>query len=289
MSQQPGPVTTSDQPEPRPIVGHAAGVPFVALPPRTGDRAPIVIAWHLLDPPRTEAAMAAALPLHGLDAWRIYLGLPMSGSRLPAGGFDELMQLASQDAVLKLHGPISSNAAEEFEPAFASLRDQLGLGDGPVGLLGGSIGAAVAQLVLTERSIPIRAAVLVSPVVQLRRVVEAMSRHYGVTYPWSEPSLAVARRVDFVARADEVAARGQPAVLFVVGQNDDPGFHEPAEQMRAALADRYADPQRTRLVVIPGMGHAVAEEPGIEPAPQTPEAALVDREAAQWFERYLRS
>jgi hypothetical protein len=39
--------------------------------------------------------------------------------------------------------------------------------------------------------------------------------------------------------------------------------------------------------VIPGMAHAVAEEPGVEPAPQTPQAAQVDRLAASWFTRYL--
>jgi hypothetical protein len=56
----------------------AAGVPFVAVPPETGPRpaAPAVVAWHLQDAPRTEAAFAAALPLAGLDAWRIYLGCP---------------------------------------------------------------------------------------------------------------------------------------------------------------------------------------------------------------------
>ncbi len=45
-----------------------------------------MIAWHLMDPPRTAAAFAAALPLQGLDAWRVYLELPLCGSRLPAGG-----------------------------------------------------------------------------------------------------------------------------------------------------------------------------------------------------------
>lgn len=53
-----------------PITGVAAGVPYVALPP-AGDRdgAPLVVAWHLVDPPRSEAAMAAAVPLAGdLDA-----------------------------------------------------------------------------------------------------------------------------------------------------------------------------------------------------------------------------
>ena len=67
--------------------GTVAGVPYVVLPPET-DRpdAPTVVAWHLNDPPRTERAMAAALPLAGLDAWRVYLGLPLSGARTPAGG-----------------------------------------------------------------------------------------------------------------------------------------------------------------------------------------------------------
>ncbi len=272
-----------------PMIGHAAGVPFIAVPPSNGPRAdaPVVVAWHLLDPPRTEAAFAAALPLEGIDAWRIYLGLPMSGSRLPAGGFDELMRRAYEDAVLKLHGPIASQAAEEFEAAFASLRQRLGHGDGPLAVLGGSAGAAVALIVLTEGTLRIRAAVLVSPLLQLHRAVEAVGQRYGVSYPWADASLEVARRLDFVARADEVAARGQPAILFIVGRDDDPGFREPAEQMRTALASRYADPRRAELVVIPGMGHALAEEPGMEPAPQTREAALVDREAVRWLERYL--
>jgi hypothetical protein len=277
-----------------PLTGVAAGVPFVAVPPASGPRpdAPAVVAWHLLDPPRTEAAFAAALPLAGLDAWRVYLGLPMSGSRLPAGGVDELVRLAGEDAVLNVHGPLTAQAAAEFDGAFAQLRDRLGIGDGPVGLVGGSIGAAVAQLVLIESAVlapaAAAAAVLVSPVVRLRPVVDALSRRFGVTYSWSPPSLAVADRLDFVARADEFACRGEPAVLLVVGGQDDPdGFHAPARRLCAALAARYADPGRVRLHVVPGMGHALAAEPGVEPAPQTPEAAEVDRHAADWLRRHL--
>ena len=39
--------------------------------------------------------------------------------------------------------------------------------------------------------------------------------------------------------------------------------------------------------VIPGMAHALAEEPGTEAAPQTAHAAEVDRRAAAWFARCL--
>ncbi|EFC85747.1 hypothetical protein [Parafrankia sp. EUN1f] len=62
------------------VVDVAAGVPFVAVPPDGGARpeSPTVLAWHLLDAPRTERAFASALPLQGLDAWRVYFGLPLS-------------------------------------------------------------------------------------------------------------------------------------------------------------------------------------------------------------------
>src|SRR5690606_14822510 len=144
------------------ITGTAAGVPFVAVPP-AGDRAtaPVVAAWHLMDAPRTEAALAAALPLAGLDAWRIYLGLPRHGARSPEGGAEELMRLGHADAVQNLYGPITAEAAEEFGPAHAELRRRLGFRDGPIGLLGGSLGAAVAQLVIAGGGHDVAAAVLV--------------------------------------------------------------------------------------------------------------------------------
>jgi pimeloyl-ACP methyl ester carboxylesterase len=267
------------------VTGTAAGVPFVAVPPGGGGAdAPVVLAWHLMDPPRTEAALAAALPLAGLDAWRIYLGLPLHGARFPDGGVDELMRLGYEDAVQNLQGPVSARAVEEFGRAFAELRGRFDLREGPAGLLGGSLGAAVALQVLAERQVDVAAAVLVSPLTQLSPAVEALGRRFGVDYPWSEPSLEIARRMDFVARADEVAAC--PATLFVVGEEDDEqGFREPAARLRAELAQREVV---TDLVVVPGMGHAFAEEPGIEPAPQLPVAAEVDRLAAEWFARHLR-
>src|SRR5918992_4876986 len=98
-----------------PTTGVAAGVPFLALPPggRPDAAAPIVVAWHLMDAPRTEAAFAAALPLAGLDAWRIYLGLPMFGARTPPGGPEEVMRLAYEDAVLNLYAPVIEQAFSE--------------------------------------------------------------------------------------------------------------------------------------------------------------------------------
>jgi dienelactone hydrolase len=269
--------------------GTAAGVPFLASPPAAGPRAsaPVVLAWHLSDPPRSATAFAAQVPLAGLDAWRIYLGLPLHGSRMPAGGVDALMRLGYDDAVLKLHMPVVYGAAEELGPALRELRERLGLEEGRIGVMGGSIGAAVAELVLAEGELDVSAAVLISPVVQLRRAVEAVGRRFGVSYPWSDESNAAADRLDFLARAGEIAARGEPATLLIVGQDDDAGFHQPAEKLASALAESYGTGDRARVVTVPQMEHALADEPGIEPAPQTRHAAVVDQHAAEWFGRHL--
>jgi dienelactone hydrolase len=258
-----------------PISGQAAGVPFVALPPAGGPRAsaPVVVAWHLLDPPRTEAAFAAQVPL--------------SGSRLPAGGWDELMRRTHEDAVLNLHRPIADGATEELGPALADLRRRLGIDPGPIGVMGGSAGAGVAQLVLAEAGLEIAAAVLINPVVRLRRVVDVISRRFGASYPWSDESSAVADRLDFVARA-ATSGGGDPrtAVLVVVGEEDDACFREPAAELVAALR-RSDAASPAELVTVPGMAHPLTDEPGIEPAPQSPQAAVVDGLAVRWFQRYL--
>jgi dienelactone hydrolase len=272
-----------------PIEGVAAGVPYVALAP-TGDRddAPLVVVWHLMDPPRSEAAMAAALPLAGLNAWRVYLGLPMFGARAPAGGPDEIMRLAADDYVLKLFGPAVEQAAAEAPSAVDALREQLSIDTGPVGLVGGSAGGAVALLLLAESQLPVAAAALVNPVVKVRSVVEAGERMYNVSYSWTEKSAAVADRFDFVERAAEIGKRDpQPPVLLVGGAEDDPGYQEALAGLRDALAGHYAEPDRVGFVSVPGMAHAIAEEPGMEAAPQTAEAKEVDAAETAWFQRYL--
>ena len=273
-----------------PLTGEAAGVPFIAFAPTGGDldAAPIVLAWHLMDPPRTEAAFAAALPLAGLDAWRIYLGLPMCGSRMPAGGPEEIGQRAMEDAVLNLYGPIIQGAAAEAPAALSALRDRFGLRSDRVGLMGGSAGAAVAQSILAGGQIDAAAAVLVSPLVRVRSAIAAGERMFGFRYPWTASSISVADDLDFVARAGEIAGRdAQVAIRLVVGGADDEGFRASASELHAVLTGRYVDPTRVDLVTIDGMPHALADEPGNDPAPQNTHAAAADRLAVDWFRRYL--
>jgi alpha-beta hydrolase superfamily lysophospholipase len=270
----------------------AAGVPYVALPPAGGrdgsQPAPLIIAWHLNDPPRSAAAMAAALPLAGVAAWRVYLDLPMHGGRQLPGGLEEFMALGYQDAVLRAFEPQVSQAVHEFPAVLAELRARLPVTDGPIAVVGASIGALPAQLVMAEGAVPVSAAALISPVIQLAEVVAANERRFSVSYPWSDASRAVAGRLDFVSRAGELAASGpQPAILLVTGAEDDPAFPRQAQRLEAELRRRYRDPQRVSAVTIPGMKHAFAAEPGIEPAPQTREAKLVDAALTDWFGRYL--
>lgn len=274
------------------VSGVAAGVPYVALPPAgppdRGEPTPLIAAWHLNDPPRSAAAMASALPLAGVAAWRVYLDLPMHGRRQLPGGLEEFIRLGYADAVLKAFEPQVTQAAEEFPAVLAELRARLPVTEGPIGVVGASVGALPAQLVMADGAAQVSAAALISPVIQLAEVVAANERRFGVSYPWSDASRAVAARFDFVSRAGEIAARDpQPAILLVTGAHDDPAFPLQAQRLHAELRQRYRDMDRVGLTTIPGMGHAFAAEPGIGPAPPTAEAKSVDAAVTGWFSRYL--
>jgi alpha-beta hydrolase superfamily lysophospholipase len=261
------------------VEGVAAGVPFVALPPANpAEPAALLAGWHLMDPPASERAMAAAVPMAGLQAWRVYFGLPLSGARLPAGGYAEFFRLAGEDAVLNVFEPVTDQAAEEFPAAVAELRDRLPHADGPLGVFGGSAGSLVALEVLARADLPVAAGAVVSPVVQLAPVIGRNERLYGVAYPWSERSRAVAARFDYVRRAAELTT----PLLIVAGSADDVAVREPAAALREKLGDR------AELVTVEGMAHEFAEAPGIEPAPQTADAAGVDAAFSEWFARRLR-
>ena len=266
--------------------GVAAGVPFFAKPPEHArESAPTIIVWHMHDPPRSETAMAAALPLRDVDAWRVYLGLPLSGARLPPGGLDAFFALGAEDAVLKLYAPTVQQAVAEFPPAMTALRRDHGIAIGRVAFVGASIGAFVAlQLVVDALASP-GAIVLVSPALRLTSVVAANERRFGIAYQWSDEARDIAEQLDFVARAPALARRRVP-VLVVAGADDDrAGIVEPAESLVAALTGSGCD---ATLVRIPNMAHSIADEPGLEPSPQNAAAAAVDEVVAAWLRQRCR-
>jgi pimeloyl-ACP methyl ester carboxylesterase len=263
-----------------PLTGTTSnGVPYLAVPPASdAAKAPVIILWHLMDAPRSEAAFAAALPLEGLEAWKVYLGLPTFGTRPLPGGVDEVMRLLATDAPGLVHGPVHSQAAEEFPAAWADLSKTLGIGaDVPVGLVGGSMGAAIASEVLARGTSGATAAVLVSPLLQLRPMIDAVSPQFG-GYDWTEAGTAAAERLDYEARASELVRSGA-AIRIIVGEDDEQAIVSSALRVAAAVG---ADVQ-----LLDDMEHALAEEPGIEPAPQTEVAKRVDPIAAEWLREHL--
>jgi len=270
------------------ITGTAAGVPFTALPPTgaTDGPAPLIVTWHMLDAPRTDAAFAAALPMTRVPAWRVHLGMPMCGARMVDGRVDAVIELIRKDPLMAYLAPFVYQAADEFPAVLAALRDQLPVDDEPVGVLGGSLGGAVALEVLTTGRIPIKAVALVNPAARIRSAVELIEAGFGQTYPWTAESRKTADELDFVARvAGGVTA--QPPLLLVSGELDHPAFRTDAAALVDALRERYTHPDAVELTNVPDLAHPLAEEPGLEPAPQLPRAKAVDEILTQWFLQQL--
>jgi alpha-beta hydrolase superfamily lysophospholipase len=264
-----------------PVSGTVAGVPFTALPPDVPVRspAPLVVTWHMMDAPCTDAAFAAALPLTGVPAWRVHLGMPWCGARSHPDGRAE----ADRDAMMRYVEPVVRQAADEFPAALAELREWLPLDDGPIGVVGGSLGGAVALSVLAGGRIPVAVAALVNPAIRARSVVGIVTE----SYRWSAEATAAADRLDFVALAPQLAAPDPPPLLVVSGELDYPALRADAADLIAALRGRYAEPEHARLVTVPGLAHPLAERPGTEPAPQLPVARIVDEAMTGWLRDHL--
>ncbi|GAA4865438.1 alpha/beta hydrolase [Saccharopolyspora cebuensis] len=258
-----------------PITGTAAGVPFTALPPAHDGPAPLIVTWHMLDAPRSDAAFAAALPMDELPAWRVHLGMPMCGARMVDGSMDAGWELIQQDVLMSALHPFVRQATEEFPAALASIRAQLPVDDGPIGVLGGSLGGAVALRVLADTGVPVFAAALVNAAIRIRSVVDL----FPGEYPYDAESAAVADGLDFVSRAAAIA--GRAPLLVVSGELDHPALRTDASELVDAVGDR------AELLTVPGLAHPLADEPGIEPAPQLPLAREVDAGLTAWFRRHL--
>jgi alpha-beta hydrolase superfamily lysophospholipase len=154
--------------------------------------------------------------------------------------------------------------------------------------MGGSAGGAVALSVLASGSTRVSAAAVVNPVVVPSAMIAAGERQYGMTYSWSDQARAASDRLNLVARAAEIAGLDpKPAILLVGGADDDPENRESLAELYKALAAGYVGSERLGFVIVPNMGHPLAEEPGIVPAPQTDGAARVDAAMTEWFIRHL--
>lgn len=262
------------------VLGTVAGVPYV-LRPGGGDG--LVVVWHMGDPPRTAVAMAAAIPLAGLDVTRLYLTLPMFGARMPAGGREEVMRIAMEDPALNFFDAVRRQAAGELPAVLDGVRRERGIRTDRIALVGGSIGGGTTLTALAELDLPVVAASLLVPAVQLRALIDGLAPLFKLTYLWGDASNAAAARFDFVARAGELAARRVP-IQCILGAADATYINEPAEALRAALVAAGATVEWHE---IPGLVHALAEEPGEVAAAQTDHAKTVDAAVVAFLRRHL--
>ncbi|GAA2074968.1 hypothetical protein [Actinomadura alba] len=259
----------------RPRVGTVAEVPYVALPPTAVD-APrdgppgLILGWHGFDPPCTEAAFAAAVPMTGVPAWRVYVGLRPPGGG-PAGVRDQVY--------LDLFGPAVEHAADRLPDVVDEVRRELALRDAPLGLAGFSVGAAAALLALATGAVPVTAAALVAPVIAPARAVAALERRTGRPYEWTDRTRAVAERLDFTSRVGEIAER-DPALLLVAGTRDE--IVTPADV--TGLRDLLVEHGATKVEALTlRSAHALAAEPGTDAEPPTEAAVSVDNALTDWF------
>jgi predicted esterase len=266
----------------RPVHGTVAGAAYVALPPTAVDAtasgpARLMIAWPGFDPPRTAAALAAAIPMTGVPVWRVYLDLP---GRSPGGlGSGAILETEAIEA----YGRAVEQAAAGLPAALAELRRDLALPDGPVALAGFSAGGAAALLAVARGEVAVSAAAAVAPVVAPARAARAVERRAGRDRAWSEPAQELADRLDLGALAGDIAARDVPLLLVggardrVVPAGEVTAFRDVLQRRGAGAVEHAAF----------RMGHALAAEPGTEPRPPITDAVRVDALLTDWFRERL--
>jgi len=212
------------------IAGEADGVRFVATPPARGGRR-LVLVWHLLGEPGTPEAMAAALPLTGVDAWRLYAALPPWGE--------------GPDRMVDGYVPMVASAVNAIPALVAAARDQLGCHDGPVDLVGGSAGGHIALTAAVRRAVPVRRVAVVNPAVRVEAVAEASIAAGALdSYTWTDTARAAVQPWDVLARADRLDA----PLLILRGEHEYPAFRP----VQAALC---AAAPNARLADVPGLAH----------------------------------
>ena len=110
--------------------------------------------------------------------------------------------------------------------------------------------------------------------IRMRSVVDL----FPGDYPYDDESEKAVDSLDFVAKASVIAAARRcwsSAANWIIPR---------CVPTRSSSSTRGG---RAELLSIPGLAHPLADEPGIEPAPQLPLAREVDAGLTTWFRRRL--
>lgn len=245
-------------------------------------RSPIVL-WHGFGPPASEQALMEALPLDDVPAVKVYLGLPMFGSRAPEGGATELARRQQEDLATLVFEPAVMGAAKELPAVVRALEAHGCMKRGErIGLFGFSAGGAAVLYALAERDVRIGVAVTLNASTGLSASVKAYERATKGSYEWTEAARGLAQRSDAAGRAKDIAkGRPPPALLIIHGSDEAVLTPEVASTLHQALVPAYHEAlaaQQLQLLLVPGLAHGWTSPGNLE--------ALRDSIAA-WFHTYL--
>jgi len=259
-----------------------AGVPAILRVPAHVTRPPIVL-WHGFGAPASPHALMEAMPLDDVAAVKVYLGLPLFGTRAPAGGSQELARRQTQDFAMLLFKPAVVGAADELPSVVAALEQHGCMTPGQrIDLFGFSAGGTAALVAMMQGKVAVGAAVLLNASTGLNASVDAWQRALGQRYPWTPASRALAEETDAVAHAaDVVRGKTLPAILILQGEGDTVLTTAPAMALHQALLPIYRrkhDEARLGMIMVPGMPHGWTDDQAA--------ADGVRRDAGAWFGRY---
>lgn len=259
-----------------------AGAPAILRVPKLIAKPPIVL-WHGFGPPDSEQALMDALPLDEVPAVKVYLGLPLFGARMPAGGNKDLVRRQTEDFASLLFEPAVMGAAAEL-PAVLKALEGLGClesGD-EIGLFGFSAGGAAVLFALAEAEVPVSSAVILNASTGLNASIRALESTTKRPYAWTESARDLAKRSDGVGRAADIAAGDSPPALLIIHGSDDVLLPpQIAVALHGALLPSYrsaAAEQRLQLMVVSRMPHAWTGAGTVEE---------LRKSVAAWFNQYL--
>jgi predicted esterase len=245
-------------------------------------QSPIVL-WHGFGPPASEQALMEALPLDDVPAVKVYLGLPMFGSRAPEGGAKELARRQQEDLATLVFEPAVMGAAKELSAVVRALEERGCLKRGErIGLFGFSAGGAAVLYALAERDVRIGPAVTLNASTGLSASVHAYERATKGSYTWTDEARRLAQRSDAAGRAKDIAKGHPPPALLIIHGNDDAMLTpEVASTLHQALVPWYHEAlaaQRLQLLLVPGLAHGWTSPGSVE---------ALRSSIAAWFHRYL--
>ena len=259
------------------------GVPAILRMPSVVTEPPVLL-WHGFGPPETPSDLMKALPLDEVPAVKVYLGLPLLGTRAPPGGSEEIGRRQAQDYVTLLFEPSVIGAANEL-PGIADelkVRQCLGATEG-IGLFGFSAGGSAVLIALAEKRVRVRAAVVVNAPANLESAIAALEHATGRKYQWTPRSARIAERADAVRRSAAIGSdRPPPALLVFHGADDSIVTPNGATALGQALRPFYHDAnydERLRVTIAPGVSHKWTDPAAVD---------AVRASVADWFNRFMR-